>query len=374
MSEIKVQLANVVKEFAGRGGDETVRAVNDISINIYDGEFFALLGPSGCGKTTTLRMIAGFEQPTSGSILIDGVPMQGIPPFHRPVNTVFQDYALFPHMSVLQNVMFGLKMANVPRKEAEFRAREALDMVQLPNVARRKPRELSGGQQQRVALARALVNKPSVLLLDEPLGALDLKLRRAMQLELKAMQRELGITFIFVTHDQEEAMTMANRIAVMDSGHVLQVGRPEEIYETPTTRFVADFIGETNFLKGTLRGWEGSEASVNLGDEVNIKAMLTNVNVEEDEEVMVAIRPERVSIRGLDVPLTDLTNDVNCVQGQIREIYYIGTDTRYVVRIESGDEVAVRTQNTDYHQGTAFKNNQPVHLLWHKRNARILVE
>jgi spermidine/putrescine transport system ATP-binding protein len=252
MADVKVELINIVKEFPARRDDVPVRAVDNVSMEIYDGEFFAMLGPSGCGKTTTLRLIAGFEQPTSGQILIDGRAMQGVPAFQRPVNTVFQDYALFPHMTVLQNVMFGLQMENVVRREARDRAMNALEMVRLPKAANRKPNELSGGMQQRVALARALVKEPSVLLLDEPLGALDLKLRREMQFELKAMQQELGITFIYVTHDQEEALTMANRIAVMEGGHVLQIGRPEEIYESPATRFVADFIGETNFLQGAL--------------------------------------------------------------------------------------------------------------------------
>jgi spermidine/putrescine transport system ATP-binding protein len=226
--------------------------VNAIDLQIAKGEFFALLGPSGCGKTTTLRMIAGFEQPTEGAVLIRERAMQGVPPFHRPVNTVFQDYALFPHMTVLQNVMFGLQMERVPKKEAQSRAHEALELVRLPNVATRKPSQLSGGQQQRVALARALVKRPAVLLLDEPLGALDLKLRKQMQYELKSIQNEVGITFIYVTHDQEEALTMADRIAVMDGGDVLQVGDPKSIYEHPLTHFVADFIGETNFIAGNL--------------------------------------------------------------------------------------------------------------------------
>src|SRR5215213_1122512 len=232
MAQVGIELKNVTKEFPARGGEAPVRAVDDVSLQIYEGEFFALLGPSGCGKTTTLRMIAGFEEPTSGEIIIRGQAVQGVPPFHRPVNTVFQDYALFPHMTVLQNVMFGLEMEGVPKAEAKKRAIEALEMVRL-NQFDRKPRQLSGGQQQRVALARALVKHPAVLLLDEPLGALDLKLRKAMQYELMSMQSELGITFVYVTHDQEEALTMCDRIAVMDRGKALQVGSPSEIYETP---------------------------------------------------------------------------------------------------------------------------------------------
>src|SRR5689334_6327318 len=264
MTQYDVELINVIKEFPTPRSDGAVRAVDDVSLQISDGEFFALLGPSGCGKTTTLRMIAGFEDTSSGQILIRGKAVQHVPPFHRPVNTVFQDYALFPHMTVLQNVMFGLEMEGVGRAEARKRAIEALELVRLPKALDRKPRQLSGGQQQRVALARALVKKPTVLLLDEPLGALDLKLRKEMQFELKTMQKNLGITFIFVTHDQEEAMTMADRIAVMDQGKVLQVGTPEEIYEAPTTKFVADFIGETNFIKGTFTEMQGQYALVKL--------------------------------------------------------------------------------------------------------------
>ena len=243
MSTPSVELKNVIKEFHDNKTNQIVRAIDNVSLAIEDGEFFALLGPSGCGKTTTLRAIAGFEQPSSGEVLIRGKAVQGIPPFHRPVNTVFQDYALFPHMSIMQNVMFGLKMAKVPADEAKKRAKEALELVQLGHTAERKPNQLSGGQRQRIALARALVNRPAVLLLDEPLGALDLKLRKTMQYELKTMQREVGITFIFVTHDQEEALTMADRIAVMSEGKVLHVGRADEIYEAPANRFVADFIG-----------------------------------------------------------------------------------------------------------------------------------
>ncbi len=242
-----VELRNVTKKF----GDFV--AVDDIDLEIRDGEFFSLLGPSGCGKTTNLRMIAGFEQPTIGEIYIKGQQVAGIPAHRRPVNTVFQSYALFPHMNVAQNVAFGLEMKKVARPEINQRVREALELVQLPHLSDRRPKQLSGGQQQRVALARALVNKPQVLLLDEPLGALDLKLRKAMQLELKQIQVEVGITFIYVTHDQEEALTMSDRIAVMNEGVVQRIGEPRRIYEHPANRFVADFIGETNFVEGRVQ-------------------------------------------------------------------------------------------------------------------------
>jgi spermidine/putrescine transport system ATP-binding protein len=268
-----VEVRALVKEFVDRHG-QVVRAVDDVSLAIREGEFFALLGPSGCGKTTTLRAIAGFEAPTSGEVLLRGRSVQGVPPFHRPVNTVFQDYALFPHMSVRQNVMFGLRMARVAPAEARRRADEALALVHLPAIGDRRPGQLSGGQKQRVALARALVNRPAVLLLDEPLGALDLKLRKAMQVELKGLQQQVGITFVYVTHDQEEALTMADRIAVMSAGRALQVGTPDEVYERPASRFVADFIGETNFIGGVLEGREGPLGVVRLADGRVLRAPL----------------------------------------------------------------------------------------------------
>lgn len=374
MADVKVRLSRVVKEYPARGGEKPVRAVDEVSMDIYDGEFFAMLGPSGCGKTTTLRMIAGFEQPSSGQVIIDGRDFAGVPPYHRPVNTVFQDYALFPRMTILQNVMFGLTMEKIAKKEAQKRAEEALEMVRLPHVKQRRPRELSGGQQQRIALARALVKRPKVLLLDEPLGALDLKLRREMQTELKTMQQDLGITFVFVTHDQEEAMTMANRIAVMDGGHVLQVGRPEEIYETPATRFVADFIGETNFIEGQVIEDRGDVGSVRLDGETVVQAMMSEMALLPDQPVTVAIRPERIMLRAYDAPVEALPDDTTMVTGQIRQISYIGTDTRYLVRIGESSDLAVRVQNTDYQRALAFREMQAVKVLWHAQNARILTQ
>lgn len=370
---IKVELRNIIKEFPAGRYETPVRAVDDISMTIYDGEFFAMLGPSGCGKTTTLRMIAGFEKPSSGEILIDGAPMQDMPPFHRPVNTVFQDYALFPHMSILQNVLFGLQMENIPKKEAQKRAMEALELVRLPHVGNRKPREISGGQQQRVALARALVKKPRVLLLDEPLGALDLKLRREMQIELKTMQQQLGITFIFVTHDQEEAMTMANRIAVMNLGRVLQIGRPDEIYETPATRFVADFIGETNFLDGQFVNRTGDYGTVVLGHDTQIITSLPDDALYGQPDVTVAIRPERISLRDLSDSLTNLPHQTNRLRGKITQIFYIGTDTRYIIHLETGDEIAARMQNQSADSIFNFKQGQAVYVLFNPDNARVLM-
>jgi spermidine/putrescine transport system ATP-binding protein len=372
MSDVKVRLIDVVKEFPAREQAGQTRAVDGVSFDVYDGEFFALLGPSGCGKTTTLRMIAGFEQPTRGQIIIDGVAMQGVPAFQRPVNTVFQDYVLFPHMTVLQNVMFGLQMARVPKAEAERRAQEALELVQLPKVGHRKPHELSGGQQQRVALARALVNRPQVLLLDEPLGALDLKLRRQMQVELKAMQAELGITFIYVTHDQEEALTMADRIAVMEGGRVLQIGSPSAIYETPNSRFVADFIGETNFFEARLIAQQGSEGIVALDAETQVRVRMPERGIVAGTPITLAIRPERLVIAPHNeaAPLPEGWEEV---VGCVEQVQYIGTDTRYYVRF-GANTARVRVQNVSAASAQAVREREVVRLRWQRDNARLLVQ
>jgi spermidine/putrescine transport system ATP-binding protein len=313
-----VELVNLSKAYG------SFRAVDNVSLQIKEGEFFSILGPSGCGKTTTLRLIAGFETPTSGEIYLQGQPISGVPAFQRPINTVFQNYALFPHMTVAQNVAFGLEMQRLPRKEIEHRVREALEMVRMADRAHSRPYQLSGGQQQRVALARALVNRPSVLLLDEPLGALDLKLRKAMQFELKQIQQEVGITFIYVTHDQEEALTMSDRIAVMGHGQVVQCATPEEIYERPQSRYVADFIGETNFLEGTLISLNGA-AEVQLEPSLRIKAAPSERSLAEGATVTVAIRPEKIA-------LSATNGDPNAVRGTVRDAVYIGTDMRYVCK------------------------------------------
>jgi spermidine/putrescine transport system ATP-binding protein len=385
--EIDIELRHVVKEFPGKSG-ETLRAVDNISFNIYRGEFFAMLGPSGCGKTTTLRMIAGFEDATSGQILLRGKEMQNVPPFHRPVNTVFQDYALFPHMTVLQNVMFGLEMKGVAKPEARKRAQKALEMVRL-NQYDRKPRQLSGGQQQRVALARALVNEPAVLLLDEPLGALDLKLRKEMQFELAQMQEDLGITFIFVTHDQEEAMSMADRVAVMDHGKVLQIGRADEIYETPVSRFVADFIGETNFLTGRLEKVEGEFAWVKLDDEVTIKAGIGDPSLNLGSEVTLAVRPEKINLFHTEgaVKYADGSSDqaesyrtallrdpdINLVRATVTYANYIGTDTRYMVEFgNSQQKMIARIQNFGLRSDTTFVVGQSAYVYFDAETVRVL--
>jgi spermidine/putrescine transport system ATP-binding protein len=365
MAEYAVEMKDVVKNFQTPEGG-MLAAVNHVTMQIKDGEFFSLLGPSGCGKTTSLRMIAGFELPTDGQILIHGRDMSQVPAFQRPVNTVFQQYALFPHMTVEKNIEFGLEMKGVARAERSRRVAEALDMVRLPGMELRKPKQLSGGQQQRIALARALVNKPEVLLLDEPLGALDLKLRKEMQLELKTLQREVGITFIYVTHDQEEALTMSDRIAVMSKGVALQIGTPEEIYERPANKFVADFIGETNFLDGVVKAQNGSVVEIDMSDAgtmyVESSRKFTN-----GQQVSVAIRPEKLR-------LNSKVEDGSNLQGVIEEVIYIGTDTYYGVRFPGGQKVRVREQNVTQAQREIAKTGDRVSVSFTKIAPRVLTE
>ena len=295
MSEFAVELRDVVKTFITPEGHE-LDAVNHVTMQIKNGEFFSMLGSSGCGKTTSLRMIAGFEWPTKGEVYIEGDAQGQKPPFLRPVNTVFQSYALFQHMTVFQNVAFGLEMEGTPQDDIKKRVGEALAMVRLTGMDRRYPKQLSGGQQQRVALARSLVKRPKVLLLDEPLGALDLKLRKEMQLELKSLQKEVGITFIYVTHDQGEALTMSDRIAVMSLGRVLQMGLAVEIYERPANRFVADFIGESNFLDGKVKSVNGDQAVVYLPVwEQELTGIVTS-KVNAGDDVAISIRPEKIRL------------------------------------------------------------------------------
>ena len=326
MSEFAVELQDVVKRFPTPEGGE-VFAVNHVTIQIKNGEFFSMLGSSGCGKTTSLRMVAGFEWPTSGEVYIEDVAQRHTPPFKRQVNTVFQSYALFQHMTVFQNVAFGLEMDKAGKDEIKKRVGRALEMVQLTGMDRRYPRQLSGGQQQRVALARAIVKTPNVLLLDEPLGALDLKLRKEMQLELKALQQKLGITFIYVTHDQEEALTMSDRIAVMSEGKVLQMGLPVEIYERPNCKFVADFIGTSNFLEGAVKSLEKDSALVYipaLNAEIN---GIVSGRVSVGETVAVSIRPEKIRLAEKAVL------NQNCFEGTIDLVTYIGSDTHLHVSV-----------------------------------------
>jgi spermidine/putrescine transport system ATP-binding protein len=329
LAEAAVELDGVIKRFG------EVVAVEELHLSIADGEFFSLLGPSGCGKTTTLRMIAGLEFPTEGSIRVHGFDMGLRPPNERPINTVFQSYALFPHMTVAGNVAFGLQMRKVPKSEVNDRVARTIDLVRLAGMEDRKPRQLSGGQQQRVALARALVNEPQVLLLDEPLGALDLKLREAMQLELKDLQQRVGITFIYVTHDQQEALTMSNRIGVMNHGRLLQVGSPEEIYERPADRFVAGFIGETNFIAGKVV--DGGRVSI--ADGLIVGAVTTS---EPGTEVTLLLRPECVSLHGSpeEVPVGQ-----ERLEGRVRRRLYYGDALYYEVDLDAGPMVDARMEN-----------------------------
>jgi putative spermidine/putrescine transport system ATP-binding protein len=314
--EVAVSFRNVSRHYGA------VKAVDDVSFEIKDGEFFAMLGPSGSGKTTCLRLIAGFEQPTSGAVAIHGQDVTGIPPYDRDVNTVFQDYALFPHMTVLDNVAYGLMIRKVPKAERQQRAEEMLGMVALAGFGGRKPSQLSGGQRQRVALARALVNRPSVLLLDEPLGALDLKLREQMQVELKAIQRRVGITFIYVTHDQGEALSMSDRVAVFNHGGIEQMASPAELYEQPKTAFVAGFVGISNLIDGALA------------------ERLTGA------ALPVSVRPEKIHLEPSNsaAPANGQT-----VTGTISSILYLGANTRYLVALDGGGELTVLLQNRDAH-------------------------
>jgi len=333
-----VELVGVRKTF----GD--VVAVDDVDLAVEEGEFFSMLGPSGSGKTTCLRMIAGFEVPTRGTVLLEGRDVTREAPYERDVNTVFQDYALFPHMTVLKNVEYGLKVKRVGKADREARAREALAMVRLEGYEDRKPAQLSGGQRQRVALARALVNRPRVLLLDEPLGALDLKLRQAMQIELKEIQQEVGLTFIYVTHDQEEALTMSDRLAVFNEGRVAQIGTPADVYEKPETDFVAGFVGVSNVLTGdAARAVTGDDAAF-------------------------TIRPEKIELAGTDAVAGP---DRCAARGHVREVVYLGALTRYVVELDGGGELVVTRQNLDTSSMEVLQDKgKAVQLIWDRRHNR----
>lgn len=356
-----VELRTVTKRFG------SFTAVKEVSLGIRQGEFFSLLGPSGCGKTTNLRMIAGFELPTSGSILLGGKDVSQLPPFKRNVNTVFQNYALFPHLSVSDNVAFGLEMKGINKAEIAKRVTEALEMVRLPDSGKKKPNQLSGGQRQRIALARAIVNRPQVLLLDEPLGALDLKLRKAMQLELKELQRQLAITFVFVTHDQDEALVMSDRIGVMDHGVLRQVGTPEEIYDRPADRFVADFIGDTNFLHCRVLEQSNGTARVQVAGLTMTAA--SDQSLTDNSNAYLAIRPEKVQMYAPDA----LRNpDEERFAGVIVEEVFMGTDTRYVVELAPQTQIVVRQQNMNT-AASRFALGQTVDVGWETVFARVLV-
>ena len=328
-------------------------AVDDLSLDIAGGEFLTLLGASGSGKTTTLRMIAGFEPPTSGEIFMAGAPIAALPPFKRDINTVFQHYALFPHMSVRDNIAYGLRMRGVPAAERDERVRRALAMVQLEQLGARSPRQLSGGQQQRVALARALVNRPRVLLLDEPLGALDLKLRKEMQLELKHLQTHLGITFVYVTHDQEEALTMSDRIVLMRQGRIAQVGTPRDLYDRPASRYVADFIGETNLLPGTVVENAPGLVTLRMGDETTLRG-LSDAPLATGSEAWLTVRPEAIALCNGTPPAGH-----NAVSGTVADAVYAGSALRVHVTLAGGRRLVANVPS-----GTNTTRGAPVTLAW----------
>jgi spermidine/putrescine transport system ATP-binding protein len=354
VTEVDVRLVDVVKKFG------EVLAVDHIDLEVRDGEFFSLLGPSGCGKTTTLRMIGGFEQPTSGLIELQGQDVTWLPPYQRNVNTVFQSYALFPHLTIYENVAFGLRRRKVKDAEIKRRVGDMLRLVELPGFEKRKPTQISGGQAQRVALARALINRPAVLLLDEPLGALDLKLRKQMQVELKRIQQEVGITFIYVTHDQEEAMTMSDRIAVMNHGRYEQLGDPEGLYERPTTRFVAGFLGVSNLLPATVAGTADGYVLARLGDDARVRVPKALVN--GGATIDVGVRPEKIRMHRADEAAPAGANEIS---GTVVDASYLGVSTSYVVEARTGARLTVYEQNVERTvHGSLHRPGETVRLSW----------
>jgi spermidine/putrescine transport system ATP-binding protein len=351
-AELDVELRKVFKVFDG----ET--AVRGVDLNIRRGEFFSILGPSGCGKTTTLRLVAGFDLPSAGEVLIQGQPMTHIPPHRRPVNTVFQSYALFNHLSVRENIAFGLRLKKLKGAEVDERVRQALKLVKMEDYANRFPAQLSGGQQQRVALARALVNRPTVVLLDEPLGALDLKLRKEMQVELSNLHQDLGLTFIMVTHDQEEALSLSDRIAVMRAGKIEQIGTPTEIYERPRTTFVADFIGDTNLFKGRVETADSSSLQITTttGLKIVVQSKSSKELTSHSKDLAVSVRPEKIRLS-----LSPPDSTINCFEGRLKHVMYLGTHVHYVVELLSGDRLTVMLPNVT---SKLPDPNTPVYARW----------
>jgi len=361
--EVDVRLAGVTKRF----GD--VVAVDDISLDILRGEFFSLLGPSGCGKTTTLRMIGGFEQPDEGAIELAGADVAGLPPHQRDVNTVFQSYALFPHLNVFDNVAYGLRRRRIGKDHIPGQVRRILELVDMPGFEGRSTAQLSGGQQQRVALARALVNQPQVLLLDEPLGALDLKLRKQMQLELKGLQHEIGITFIYVTHDQEEAMTMSDRIAVMRNGRIEQVGPPEDVYERPATEFVAGFLGASNLLDGTVGPPDGAFRTIELVSGEKVRVPAGSIEGTQDR-IKLGVRPEKIRIAA-GTPASTANGD-NAIVGTVRDATFVGVSNVYTVATQVGHVVTVYAQNLGTSTDRLPAPGETVTLMWHPEHTFVV--
>jgi spermidine/putrescine transport system ATP-binding protein len=374
LADIAVRLIEVTKRFGGdaqgrrvakyvdgASGGDAFLAVDHIDLTVNDGEFFSLLGPSGCGKTTTLRMIGGFEQPTSGRIELQGQDVTWLPPYQRNVNTVFQNYALFPHLTIFENVAFGLRRKKVAAADVKKRVTDMLELVELPGYENRKPNQISGGQAQRVALARALVNKPAVLLLDEPLGALDLKLRKQMQVELKRIQQEVGITFIYVTHDQEEAMTMSDRIAVMNRGRYEQLGDPEVLYEKPQTRFVAGFLGVSNLLPATPNGASDGYAGLRLADGTTMRVP-TALMDGRSGPIALGVRPEKIR---MSEAKDEIPAGSNRLAGTITDASYLGVSTQYIVRLPDGHKVTVYEQNVQRAtKAELWSSGESVQLSW----------
>jgi putative spermidine/putrescine transport system ATP-binding protein len=361
--EVDVRLDAIVKRY----GD--VAAVDGVDLEIARGEFFTLLGPSGSGKTTCLRLIAGFERPDAGRVILGGRDVTALPPAERDVNTVFQDYALFPHMTVAANVAYGLRVKGVARAERDARVADALAMVRLEGYGARRPSQLSGGQRQRVALARALVNRPRVLLLDEPLGALDLKLRQQLQVELKRIQQDVGITFVYVTHDQEEALTMSDRIAVVDGGRIVQIGSPREVYERPDSSFVAGFVGVSNLLELAVERVAGEDVHLRLGERDAIVAPAGD-GAAAGRIAVVTVRPERIALH----EATDTVPAGRChARGTVRTTLYAGPATRFVVELDGGGELLVLRQNgaTSFDEAEALKG-RPVVLVWARESTRVI--
>jgi spermidine/putrescine transport system ATP-binding protein len=354
-SDADIHLESVTKRF----GDQT--AVDDLTLSIPRGEFFALLGPSGCGKTTSLRMIGGFEDPTEGKVYLGGDEVTQLPPYKRDVNTVFQSYALFPHLSVEKNVAFGLERKKVSKAEVKQRVDEALEMVQLAQFGRRKPAQLSGGQQQRVALARALVNRPRALLLDEPLGALDLRLRKQLQIQLKRIQQEVGITFVHVTHDQEEAMSMADTIAVMSGGRIEQAGGAADLYERPQTEFVANFLGVSNLVEARLHASNNGHAAVETHDGARLNVPSDRIGPHGTDAVKIGVRPEKVLLSPAD---GDVPSGHNVLRGTVVVASFLGVSIQYVVRAKGGEELTVFQQNLDGAEPEALGPGREVQLAW----------
>jgi spermidine/putrescine transport system ATP-binding protein len=362
-ADADIHLENVTKRFG------EALAVDELTLSIERGRFYAMLGPSGCGKTTTLRMIGGFEDPTEGRVYLGGDEVTDQPPYKRDVNTVFQSYALFPHLSVERNVSFGLERRRTSRDETRQRVGEALEMVQLEGYGKRKPSQLSGGQQQRVALARALVNRPRALLLDEPLGALDLRLRKQLQIELKRIQQEVGITFVHVTHDQEEAMTMADTIAVMSAGKIEQAGSATDLYERPQTEFVANFLGISNLIEAQVQSTDAGLCRIETHDGAQLHVPAERIARHQGVEVKVGVRPEKITLIPAGTPAPDGTN---VLRGTVVVASFLGVSIQYLIRAAGGEELTVIAQNTDGSEPDAFAVGREVQLAWDPRHTFVV--